>query len=68
MALPTNDELANRELSIEQLETIAAGNIFGDIGRWVKNEVTSYVHDKVTEYHAVKDAIIQTGRAIWSLF
>jgi hypothetical protein len=68
MALPTNEELASCELSIEQLETIAAGGILGDIGHWIKSEVTGWVHDKITEYHAFKDMIIQTGRTIWNLF
>ena len=68
MALPTSDELANCELSMEQLEAITAGGLFGDIGHWIKSEVKSWVHDKITEYHAVKDMIIQTGRMIWNLF
>ena len=31
MALPKNDDFSNRELSIEELDAIAAGSIFGDI-------------------------------------
>ena len=68
MALPTNDELANCELSIEQLDAIAAGGLLGDIGHWIKSEVTGWVHDKITEYHMLKEGIIETGRAIWNLF
>ena len=36
----TNDDLTNRELSIEELEAIAAGNWLGDAYRWVKHEVS----------------------------
>jgi hypothetical protein len=68
MALPSNDELAASELSIEQLEAIAAGGLFGDIGHWIKSEVTGWVHDKITEYHMIKEGIIETGRALWNLF
>src|SRR5258708_3102752 len=32
MTLPMNDDVANRELSIEELEAIAAGSIWG----WIK--------------------------------
>jgi hypothetical protein len=34
---PTND-LANRELSIEELEAIAAGGWLGDAFRWVEHK------------------------------
>jgi hypothetical protein len=44
MALPTNDDFANRELSIDELEAIAAGNWLGDAFRAVKNEISSAVH------------------------
>jgi len=37
MTLPTNDDFANRELSIDQLETIAAGGLWG----WIKSETRS---------------------------
>jgi hypothetical protein len=44
MEISMNDSLANCELSIENLEAIAAGNIFGDFGRWVKREVNDGIH------------------------
>jgi hypothetical protein len=31
MALPTNDDFANRELSIEELETMAAGGFWSTL-------------------------------------
>jgi hypothetical protein len=37
--LPTND-FANRELSIEELETVAGGSLWG----WVKHEATAVEH------------------------
>jgi hypothetical protein len=40
MTLPTNDDFANRELSIEELEAIAAGGLWG----WIKHEVSAAVH------------------------
>jgi hypothetical protein len=44
MALPTNDDFTNRELSIEELDAIAGGNIFGDIRHgieWGAGKITS---------------------------
>ena len=43
MTLPTND-VANRELSIEELETIAAGNFFGDAWNFAKHEASAVAH------------------------
>lgn len=40
MTLPTNDDFANRELSIEELEAIAAGGLWG----WIKHEASAAVH------------------------
>lgn len=51
--LPKHDELANRELSIEDLEAIAAGwphwlkTVVHDVGNWIKSEVNDYVHVRV---------------------
>ena len=44
MAISMNDTFANCELSIEELEAIAAGNFLGDFGRWVKREVNDGLH------------------------
>ena len=41
MALPMNDDFANRELSIEELEAVAAGGLFGDILNFVAKETRS---------------------------
>ena len=43
MTLPTND-FANRELSIEELEAIAAGGFFGDAWNFVKHEASAVAH------------------------
>ena len=45
---PKRDELATGELSIEELDAVAAGNIFGDAWRWAKGEVTGKVNQYVT--------------------
>jgi hypothetical protein len=37
MTLLTNDDFANRELSIEELDAIAAGSVWG----WIKHEANS---------------------------
>jgi hypothetical protein len=44
MALPTNDDFSNRELSIEELEAIAAGNFLGSAWNWVKKEVNAGIN------------------------
>lgn len=44
MALPTNDDYSNRELSIEELEAIAAGFSLGGAWNWVKHEASAAVH------------------------
>jgi hypothetical protein len=43
MNLSTND-FANRELSMEELEAIAAGGFFGDAWNFIKHEVHDVVH------------------------
>jgi hypothetical protein len=40
MTLPTNNDIASRELSIEELDAIAAAGL----GSWLKGEVTSAWH------------------------
>jgi hypothetical protein len=40
MTLPTNEDFANCELSIEELEAIAAGGLWS----WIKHEVSATVH------------------------
>jgi hypothetical protein len=40
MTLSTNDEFANRELSIEELDTIAAAGLIS----WIKGEASSALH------------------------
>ena len=45
MILPTNDDFSNRELSIEELEAIAAGSWLGDAWHWVEHETSTVLHD-----------------------
>jgi hypothetical protein len=40
MTLPTNNDIANRELSIEELDTIAAAGLIS----WIKHEASSALH------------------------
>jgi hypothetical protein len=40
MTLPTDNDFSNRELSIEELDTIAAGGLWG----WIKHEASSALH------------------------
>jgi hypothetical protein len=47
MTLPTNHDFANRELSIEELEAIAAGGWFSSALHWVGHEASSIGHDIV---------------------
>jgi hypothetical protein len=42
MTLPTNDQVSTRELSTEELDTIAAGSNFFD---FLRHEVRVIVHD-----------------------
>jgi len=40
MALPMNDDVSNRELSINELDAIAAGSLWG----WFKKELGDAAH------------------------
>ena len=44
MTLSTNDGFANRELAIEELDTIAAGGLFGDILHGIEHAGDSALH------------------------
>ena len=44
MALPTNDDFSNRELSADELEAIAGGNFLGSAWHWVKKEVNAGIN------------------------
>ena len=54
MTLPTNDDFSSRELSIEELEAIAAGGWFGSIVHGIE-------HGASAVWHAVSSP---TGQAI----
>jgi len=45
MTLPMNNDFASRELSIEELEAIAAGGWFSSALHWVGHEAKSIGHD-----------------------
>jgi hypothetical protein len=60
MALPVNDDFANRELSIEELEAIAAGNFLGSALSWVKKEVKAgikYIEHNETAHKVFAGAV-----------
>jgi len=69
--LPKHDELANRELSIEELEAIAAGwphwlkTVVHDVGHWIKDEVNDYVHVRVV---AAESLVSGTRDLLRSIF
>ena len=50
MALPTNDDFSNRELSIEELEAIAAGG-------WLSSVVNFVEHEASVAYHYVAPVV-----------
>ena len=54
---PKRDELTTSELSIEELDAVVAGNIFGDAYRWVKGEVTGKVNQYVKAGHMLYDGV-----------
>ncbi|MBR1157033.1 hypothetical protein [Bradyrhizobium sp. JYMT SZCCT0428] len=47
MALPMNDDFANGELSIDELDAIAGGGWFSRAVHWVGHEVKSIVTNRV---------------------
>jgi hypothetical protein len=51
MTFQTNDNIANHELSIEELDTIAAGSLFGDIGGFFSSVGSSIVSTAEDVYH-----------------
>jgi hypothetical protein len=61
---PKRDELATCELSIEELDAVAAGSIFGDAWKWIKGEVNG----KVNEYKTAGHMMLDAGRTIIRYF
>jgi hypothetical protein len=47
MTLPINDDFATRELSIEELEAIAGGSVWG----WIKHEASVVEHGASAAVH-----------------
>ena len=47
MALPMNDDFANSELSIDELDAIAGGGWFSHAVHWVKHEAKAIVTNRV---------------------
>ena len=54
---PNHDELSTRELSLEELDAVAAGNIFGDAWRWAKSQVTDKINQHVTGARMLYDGV-----------
>ena len=52
-----HDELATGELSLEELDAVAAGNIFGDAWRWAKSQVTGKVDQYVSAGRMLYDGV-----------
>jgi hypothetical protein len=70
MTLPTNDDFSNRELSIEELEAIAAGSFFGNVWNGIKSEVKAGINwfEHSTTGSQIKGgAIIGLVVGVWSL-
>lgn len=44
MPLPTNDDFSNSELSVEELEAIAAGFSLSGAWHWIKHEASTVLH------------------------
>ena len=65
MTLPTNDDLANCELSIEELETIAAGGFWSTLGSIVKFPLALFSLDHPS---LIGKAATEGFRSIRSLF
>jgi hypothetical protein len=61
---PKHDELATHELSLDELDAAAAGNIFGDAWRLIKGEVNS----KVDQYVTAARTLYNVGRSLIRLF
>jgi hypothetical protein len=57
MTLPVND-VANRELSIEELEAIAAGNWLGDLWHGVEHVASAVEHWATSEKGLMTIAIV----------
>ena len=47
MALPMNHDFTNLELSIEELDAVAAGGWLGNAASWVGHEVNSFFTNPV---------------------
>ena len=61
---PKHEEPANWELSIDELDAVAAGSILGDIWNWLQGKA----NDKVNEYKAYYGLVVDTGRTLRQLF
>ena len=70
MNLPPNDfssehdGLAQCELSLDELDAVAAGSIFGRIYHFIKDEVNG----KIDEYKMVAHTLINAGRGIYQIY
>jgi len=60
---PGHDELATRELSIEELDAVAAGSFFGRIYHFIKDEVNG----KINEYKTAAHMMVDVGRSLYHI-
>lgn len=62
MALPMGDDFSNRELSVEELDAIAAGGWFSSAVHWVEHEAKSFFTNPVVA--GVAAGIIAVGAIV----
>jgi hypothetical protein len=61
MTLSMNNDFANRELAIDELDAIAAGGWFSSAVHWVSHEATAVGHDIVAADKWVGAEVRKTG-------
>ena len=60
MNLPTNNDFENRELSIEELEAIAAAGWLGDAWHWVEHKASQGLDLLGSNLMTVVNTIVQS--------
>lgn len=62
---PKHDELAMHELSLEELDAVAAGSIFGRIYHFIKDEVNGKVNEYKTAGRLLVDSVRDLFRTLF---
>jgi hypothetical protein len=62
MTLPMDNDFANRELSIDELDAIAAGGWFSSAVHWVSHEAKAIGHDIVAADKWVGNEVHKIGQ------